>query len=448
MDWQREGLYFRGNFERQRQNYGKAFDAFEAAGDYRDSLFMKALVMLEASQPPKIVIEHLFEAYDAGDLAALTWLYVLINQQDDIHPRADEIEEIFEKLRHEKHPTVLGQMGAIQLKGNSYDEALAYFKEAALGGDAYSKQYLGEILSDRAWWSEIYECMRDEKVFNFVGFPFMPKLEPIGEVDLFYKDEQNVAIPEDLFELIKWLFDQGPVESRHHRSCFALYKSTIKVKKLAAIPEYENEIRETFGYKGSIAEDPDLLIVFANDLLQCSRIPDLGLYAFLLDRFGVRDLFDEMVRDVMASESKAQVDATFMQMTSFTYNSEFSFSKAMSQIPLNYSLRGLTEFIEDCEVLNFDYAELKITEILSRAKSGDLDSIEEFTNILEFVDRVKYEFDFLPKKLLENVRIQLIDALKDPTVSELRNYLLAFKPGGQRPYYLDDFELVLSGKGN
>lgn len=447
MDWEREGLYFRGNFERQRQNYGKAYDAFKAAGDYRDSLFKAAIVMLEASQPPKIVIEHLFTAFESGQLVALTWLHVLIGQQDQTHPRAEEVEQIFEKYRQELHPAIIGQMGEIAMKGKSYDEALIYYKEAALSGDIYSKQMLGEILSDRAWWPEAYQRMIDFELFDFEGFPFKPTLEPIGEVDPYFRDEWNVTIPEEMFKLIEWLFNQGPAEERHYRSVFALYKSIITVKKLSAIAEYDEEFKQSFGYKGSIAEDPELLIVFANDLLQCSRIPDLGLFEFLMTRFGVKDLFDEMVRDVMVSESKKQVDATFSGITSFTYRSDFSLSKAIAAIPIDYSLPHVKQFVEYCETLDFDSAEMVISEILNEVKSGDSNSIKELANLLEFTDRVKFEFDFLPKRLLENIKSQVRIALQERKASVLQEYLLNFRLNDERPYYLDDFEFLIAGKG-
>ena len=446
MDLEREGLYFRGNFERQRQNYGKAYDAYKAAGDYRDSLFKLAIVMLEASQPPKIVIDHLFSAFDSGHLVALPWLYVLINQQEEPHPRIKEVEEIFEKHRQEKNPTVIGQLGEISLKGKSYDEALVYFKEAALSGDIYSKQILGEILSDRAWWSEIYECMLTGNSFDFEGFPYKPKLEPLGEIDPIFRDELNPSVAEDMFQFITWVFDQGPLEKRHYRSIFALYKSTINFKKLSAIAEYDELFKGTFGYSGSVTEDIDLIMVFANDLLQCSRIPDLGLCEFLMTRFGLKDLFDEMVSGVMASESKKQVDATFMSMTSFTYGSDFSLKKAIADIPVDYSLPRVDQFIKYCEVLDFDNAESMILRLLGEAKSGGQGAIQEFANLFEFVDRVKYEFDFLPKKLLTFVRDKCIEAVNEPGSDQLRQYLLSFRLEDEKPYYLDDFELIL-GKG-
>jgi hypothetical protein len=446
MDLEREGLYFRGNFERQRQNYGKAYDAFKAAGNYKDSLHKLAIVMLEASQPPETVIEHFLVAFESGQLISLPWLHVLIGQQETPHPRAKEIEQIFETYRQEKHPQVIGQMGEIMLKGKSYDEALIYFKDAALSGDNYSKQLLGEILADRAWWSEIYERMLNEEIFDFRGFPFTPTLEPIGEVNPLFRDELNVTIPEETYKLISWFFDQGPAEIRHYRSCFAMYKCNVTVKKLAAIAEYDEKFRSTFGYEGSIAEDPNLLIVFANDLLQCSRIPDLGLFEFLLARFGVQDLFDEMVKDVMASESKKQIDTTFTNITSFAYEGDFSLSRAISTIPVDYSLPRFNKFIEFCETLDFESAELVISDLLEEAKSEKSSSIQEFANLLEFTDRAKFEFDFLPWKLHETIKDRLLEALRNRKSTELKNYLLAFKPNGERPYYLDDYELILTGK--
>jgi hypothetical protein len=447
MDLVREGLYFRGNFELQRQNYGKAYDAFKAAGDYRNSLFKLAVVTLEASQPPQVVIEHLFSAFETGQLIALPWLHVLINQQDELHPRAKEIEEIFEKYRQEKNPTVIGQMGEISLKGKSYDEALIYFKEAALSGDVHSKQILGEILSDRAWWSEIYECMLTGESFDFEGFPFKPELEPLGEIDPIFKDELNPSFSEEMFRFLTWIYDQGPVEERHYRSIFALYKSTITYKKLPAIAEYDALFNGTFGYSGSVTEDIDLIMVFANDLLQCSRIPDLGLCEFLMSRFGLTDLFNEMVSGVMASESKKQVDATFMSMTSFTYKSDFSLKKAIMVIPVDYSLPCVNQFIKCCEDLDFNAAEILISELVKDVKSGRENSIQEFANLIEFIERAKYEFDFLPTRLLTFVRDMLLETVNEAKSADLRQHLLSFRPKDEKPYYLDDFELLLTSKG-
>jgi hypothetical protein len=447
MDLVREGLYFRGNFELQRQNFGKAYDAFKAAGDYRNSLFKLAVVTLEASQPPQIVIEHLFSALEAGQLIALPWLHVLINQQDELHPKAKEIEEIFEKYRQEKHPTVIGQMGEISLRGKSYDEALIYFKEAALSGDVHSKQKLGEILSDRAWWSEIYECMLTGGSFNFEGFPFKPELEPLGEIDPIFKDELNPSVSDEMFKFLTWIYDQGPVEERHYRSIFALYKSKITYKKLPAIAEYDALFKGTFGYPGSVTEDIDLIMVFANDLLQCSRIPDLGLCEFLMTRFGVKDLFDEMVAGVMASESKKQVDETFMSMTSFTYKSDFSLKKAIAVIPVDYSLPCVNQFIKCCEELDFNAAEILISELVKDVKFGRENSKEEFANLIEFIERAKYEFDFLPTRLLTFARNKFLEAVNEAKSADLRNYLLSFRPKDEKPYYLDDFELILTSKG-
>jgi hypothetical protein len=305
---------------------------------------------------------------------------------------------------------------------------------------------LGEILSDRAWWSEIYECMLTGESFDFEGFPFKPELEPLGKIDPIFKDELNHSFSDEMFQFLTWIYDQGPVEERHYRSIFALYKSTINFKKLPAIVEYDEIFRGTFGYPGSVTEDIDLIMVFANDLLQCSRIPDLGLCEFLMTRFGVKDLFDEMVAGVMASASKRQVDETFMSMTSFTYKSNYSLNKAISDIPIDYSLPHVKQFIKCCEDLNFDVAENLISELVSQVKSGKENSIQEFANLIEFIDRIKFEFDFLPIKFLAFVRAKCTELLGESRDSDLKEYLLNFRPGDERPYYLDDFELILTGR--
>ena len=96
--------------------------------------------------------------------------------------------------------------------------------------------------------------------------------------------------------------------------------------------------------------------------------------------------------------------------------------------------------------MNFDVAENLISELVSQIKSGKESSIKEFANLIEFIDRVKFEFDFLPIKFLAFVRAKCMELLGESRDSDLKEYLLTFRPGDERPYYLDDLELILTGK--
>ena len=449
MDLLREGLYFRGNWEYQRQNYGKAYEAFEASGNYRDAMFKMADIYIKTSQSPADCIERLFAAYDAGDKKPLVLLKIFLEQQDEKHPRLEEIIQDYESRREGEDPTVVGQMGLFCITHKSFEEALQYLKKAAIAGDVYAKQQLGEIIFDRAWWKDLYEILLSGAAIDFEGFPVKPVLDPIGEIDPVFQDEITHNFSDETYQFLTWLFDQGSIEERHHRSCFTLYMSTLYKKGLDAVAQYDNEVKNTFGYTGSLAEDLDLIILLAKDLLSCKIKPDLGLYEHLLERHGVKDILDELSAEILSTESKKQADEShkLTDRISYFYKSNFSFNQAIAQIPIDYSAAEVDRFISDCKDFNFEAAEEVCKELFDATKGGDAIAAQKVANILEFTDRVKFEFDFLPQRLITSVKSQVIEILASKNGGVLKESLLAYSPKGERPYFMDDLEPILASKG-
>lgn len=449
MDLLREGLYFRGNWENQRQNFGKAYDAFEAVGNYRDAMFLMADIYVRTSQSPEDCIERLFAAYDSGDKKPLVLLPMFLEKQDQKNPRLAEIIEEYESRSGAEDPTVLGQMGLFCIYNKSFAEALRYIKIGALGGDIHSKQMLAEVIFDRVWWKDLYEVLLSGTAIDFEGFPVKPALDPISEIDPVSKVEISSSYSDETYQFLSWLCDQGPLEQRHHRSIFIKYMSTLYKNGLKVIAEYDQEVKNSFGYSGSVAEDLDLMMVIVKDLLACQIKPDLGLYELLLERHGVKDLFDEMVAEILSSESKKETDEShkLTDRNSYFYKSNFSFNQATAHIPVDYSLAEVDDFVSLCKDFNFQAAETVFHNLLNSATTGDANAANKVANILEFSDRVKYEFDFLPQKLINGIKNQIIEALGSKSSGTLKESLLAYTANGERPYFMDDFEHILAGKG-
>jgi hypothetical protein len=449
VDLIREGFYFRGNREYQRQNYGKAYEAFESAGNYRDSLFQMADIYIKTSQSPEDCIERLFAAYDAGDKKPLVLLMAFLSHQDSKHPRLEEITQDLNSKREAEDPTVLGQLALFCISEKSLTEGLRYLKIAALGGDIYAKQMLGEIIFDRAWWKDLYELLLSGEAIDFEGFPLKPVLDPIGEIDPIFQDEITHNFSDETIQFLSWLFDQGSLEQRHYRSQFTKYMSNLYKRGLDVIAEYDQEVKNSFGYPGSMAQDLELMIILAKDLLSCKIKPDLGIYEVLLERHGVKDLLDELRAEIMSSESKKQADDSHVGngRTSYFYKSNFSFNQAITQIPIDYSAAEVDRFITHCKNFNFAAAEEDCKELLNAAKAGDESAAGKVANILEFLERVRFEFDFLPQRLITNMKNQVVEILTSKNAEILKESLRTFTAKGERPYFMDDFELILTGRG-
>jgi hypothetical protein len=208
---------------------------------------------------------------------------------------------------------------------------------------------------------------------------------------------------------------------------------------------YHNQFKNSFGYKGGTWADITLIFDVAANLLLVSKKPDLAVYEYLSEKFGVRDLFDEVVSETLNSQSDDPYYGQFYRISAFTYNSNFSLESAKLEIPINFELPSVKAFTQCIDNLDFDLAKEIFTKLLSEAKSARKEACEELANLIEFIDRARFEYDFLPKQIILLVYEEVANAILSGNYDSLRETLIAFKPGGQRPYYIDELEFALTG---
>ncbi len=453
MDLLRQGLHFRGVREFDRQNFGKAYEAFKAAGVYRDSLFQMAEIMRLTSQPIQEFTAHYWAAYDAGDKGALPWLCTLedgITYETKIeHPRLKEITADFAALREEHDPNIARELSRLSFQIGELTEGLRYLTAAVLLGDPKSRIVFADLLTmgpTSPNLFDVYKLMLDNTIFDLKGFPFEPELTPLSrpgsgttEVDLEMSDEMS--------KLLFWLYDQGDSELRtpgllmrrllHEMSTAESYDLFIG---------YHKQFKNSFGFKGEIWADITFIFDVAANLLRVSKKPDLAVYEYLADKYGVRDLFDEMVSETLSSLADAPNHGHFYSVNAFTYKSNFSIESAKSQIPINFQLSSIESFVLCVDTLDFDSAEDIFSRVLSDAKSGHDHACEEFVNLLELIDRLRFEFDVLPKRFIVLAFDSVLSAIREDKSESLRRTLNEFRPNGERPYFMDDLEFELLGQ--
>jgi hypothetical protein len=457
VDLLRQGLHFRGVREFDRQNYGKAYEAFKSAGNYRDSLFQMAEIIRQTSQPVPEIVAHYWAAYDAGDKGALPWLCTLeegITYESKIeHPRYKEIAADLAALRDPKNedvarPDIARELSRLSFQIGQLTEGLRYLTAAVLLGDPKSRILLADILSTgpvSQTYSEVYTLMLDKNVFDFGGFPFQPELIPFSSSNSCIAGEE-LEMSDEMSNLLFWLFDQGDSELRTPRLLMRrLLQEMTTAESYDLFVEYHNQFKNSFGYKGGIWSDITYIFDVAANLLQVSKKPDLAIYEYLAEKYGVRDLFDELVNQILSSQPDAPYYLHFHNIKAFTYTANFSLESAKLEIPINFELPSIKSFTQCIDNLDFDLAEEIFTKLLIEAKSDRKEACEELANLLEFIDRARFEYDFLPKKIITLVYEEVGNAILSGNCEILRETLITFNPDSQRPYYFDELEFALTG---
>ena len=453
MDLLRQGLHFRGVREFDRQNYGKAYEAFKAAGDYRDSLFQMAEIMRLTSQPIQELTAHYWAAYDAGDKGALPWLCTLedgITFESKIeHPRFKEITADLAALMEAHDPNIAREYSRLSFQIGELTEGLRSLTAAVLLGDAKSRVLFADLLilgptSPRH--SEIYKLMLDKDILDFKGFPFEPELIPLLGPDSGATGEDS-EMSEEMSNLLFWLYDQGDLELRTPGLLMnRLLHEMSTAESYDLFVGYHNLFKNSFGYKGGIWADITFIFDVAANLLRVSKKPDLAVYEYLSDKYGVRDLFDEVVIETLTSQADAPNYGHFYDVNAFTYKSNFSIESAKSQIPIDFHLPSIELFVLCVDKLDFDSAEEIFIRVLSDAKSGSDHACEELGNLLELIDRLRFEFDVLPKRFIALAFDSVLSAIREGKSETLRRTLNEFRPNGERPYFMDDLEFELIGQ--
>jgi len=452
VDLLKQGLHFRGRLEFERQNYGKAYEAFKAAGNYRDSLFQMAEIIRQTSQPIKEIAAHYWEAYDAGDKGALPWICTLeegFTYESKIeHPRFKEITADLAALREAHDPNIARELSRLSFQIGELTEGLRYLTAGVLLGDPQSRIIFSDLLSTgptSPTYHEVYKLMLDENIFDFGGFPFEPELIPLSRLDPDITGE-DLEMSDEMSNLLFWLYDQEDSELKTPGLLMRrLHQEMSTSESFDCFVGYHNQFKSTFGFRGSIWADISLIFYLAGNLLSVSKKPDLAVYEYLAEKFGVRDLFDEEVQQTVASRENSPYLSRFNYINAYIYQSNFSLESAKLQIPINFDLPSVQTFIYCVDVLDFDLAEETFARILGEAKSGLNEACEELANLLEFIDRSRFEFDFLPNRIIASAFDSVLSAIKEKNSEALRTFLINFRPNGERPYFMDDLEYELLG---
>jgi len=447
-----QGLNYRGVTEFERKNFGKAYDALKSAGSYRDSLFQMAEIVRQTSQPITEIAAHYWAAYDGGDKGALPWLCTIeegITFDSKIeHPRFKEITADLAALREARNPDIARELSRLSFQIGELRDGVRYLTAAVLLGDTKSRILLFDILAfgpTMPEYFEYYNLILDTDVFDFEGFPFKPNLIPIVDSTTLIEDGEP-EMSEEMFNLLSWLYQQED-SSSFTPGLFGrlLWLELSKAQSYDFIMEYHNRIIDSFGYQNSSYSDISHLFDLARHLLSVGKAPNLGVYNYLSMKFGVDDLFDEMIKEIMETSQGKLTQFYYNDIHAFKYSSDFSLKSAFTRIPTDFDLPSLKEFILCVETLNFDIGEEIFSKVLTDAKSGVEGACLELANLLEFTDRLRFDFDVLPKRFIAFVFDSVFMAIKEKTSGALRRTLIEFKPNGERPYYMDDLEYELVG---
>ncbi len=442
----REGLYFRGLWEFGRQNYGKSYEAFKALGNYKDSLFKIAEILRETSQPREEFAAAYWAAYEAGDKGALPWICGIEAGYD--HPRFAEVLEDVTKQLERQNPRVVGEMASLRFQSGELSEGLNFLKAGALIGDSKSRIILGDLFQYGSTEpSNLYKLMLDRDVFNLDGFPFTPELIPPASPgqELTHAD---VGLSEEMSKLLLWLYDEGAVAERTPGMLsrrLSVETGSQTLDRFLVIINHHKVIKYDFGYGGSTSSDLSFVFELSRYLLGFSKKPDLTVYEYLAAKYGVRDLFDEMVTGILASEDKKSRDEGLYFLETFTYSGNFSLDNAKNRIPVNFSLPSLGVLVDCIATLRFDKAEETFLKLLSEVKIGQKEASEELANLLEFIDRARFEFDFIPDRLVAIAFDSVLEMIREGNCEVFKKALNEFRPNGERPYFMDNLEYVLSG---
>ena len=450
----KHGLHFRGLREFDRQNYGKAYEAFKAAGNYRDSLFKMAEIVRQTSQPISETAAHYWAAYDAGDKAALPWLCTIEEgeafESQVEHPRLKEINADFAALREAHDPNIARELSRLSFQIGELTEGLRYLTAGVLLGDPESRILLSDLLifgPTSPSLTACYTLMLDKNNFNFEGFPFAPELIPLSNPEAnSFEEEQEMS--DEMSKLLFWLYDQGDSELRTPGLLMRrIQQEMTTAESFDFFIDYHGEMKNSFGFKGALYTDITTVFDLAAHLLRITKEPDLTVYEYLSNKFGVRDLFDEMVEEIKSSEAKVIHDRTFYNVFTYSYSSNFSLEAALSRIPIDYQLQSVKSFITCVESLDFDSAESLFDNLLKEAESGVEGACVELANLLEFIDRLRFEFDLLPKRIVSFAFDSVLSAIQGGKNQTLRNTLIDFRPNEERPYFMDVLEFELLGLG-
>lgn len=452
MDLLRQGLHFRGVREFDRQNYGNAYEAFKSAGNYRDSIFQMAEIFRQSSQPISEIATHYWAAYDAGDKGALPWLCTLeegIAYESKIeHPQYQEIRAELAALQEARNPNVFREISRLYFQIGQLTEGLRYLKDAVLLGDPQSRISLADMLSvgpTSPRHFELYKLMFDKEIFDFKGFPFEPELTPFSS-STFEIAEEEPEMSEEMSSLLFWLYDQGDSELRTPGLLMRrLLQEMSTADSYDVFISYHNQFKDCFGYKGGIWSDITFIFYLVGNLLSVSKKPDLAVYEYLADKYGVRDLFDEMLLEHLNTKENAPYDGSSYDddINAFTYVANFSLESAKNQIPIDYQLPSVNSFLLCVENIDFDRAHEIFSKVLDDAKSSIGGACLELANLLELTDRLRFEFDVLPKTFISFTFDSILSAIKEEKCELLRRTLLEFKPNGKRPYFMDELEFEL-----
>ena len=413
-----------------------------------------AEIFRQSSQPVSEIAAHYWAAYDAGDKGALPWLCTLeegITYESKIeHPRFREITADLAALREARDPNIARELSRLSFQIGQLTEGLRYLTAAVLLGDPQSRISFADLLtigptSPRHF--ELYKLMLDKDIFDFGGFPFEPELTP------FFSPTQDLAgeepeMSEEMSSLLFWLYDQGDSDLRTPGLLMRrLLQEMSTADSYDVFVTYHNQIKDSFGYKGGIWSDLTFIFHLVGNLLSVSKKPDLAVYEYLVEKYGVRDLFDEMVLENLNAKENAPYDGRSYDhdINAFTYAANFSLESAKNQIPIDYQLPSVISFLLYVENIDFDRAQEIFSKVLTDAKSGLGGACLELANLLELTDRLRFDYDVLPKGFITFAFDSILTAIKEEKSELLRRTLLEFKPNGERPYFMDDLEFELLG---
>lgn len=448
MDLLRQGLHFRGLREFDRQNFGKAYEAFKLAGNYRDSIIQMAEIIRLTSQSYEEMARHYWDAYDAGDKGALPWLCQiergLAYESKNEHPRFKEITTELDALRVARDPNIAREFSRFSFVIGEITHGLKILVAAVLLGDPQSRVTFSDLLvfgRTSPSFFEVYKLMLDRDIFDFEGFPFEPELIPLSSSNTEIAGEE-LEISDEMSKLLFWLYDQGDSELRTPGLLMRrLMQEMRNGDSYDVFIQYHKQFTNFFGFKGGIWTDITFIFHLVENLIAVSKSPDLSIYEYLVEKYGVRDLFDEMVDDFRKNAKSYHSDQT----NTFTYTANFSLESAKTQIPIDYQSLSIKSFINCVDNVDFDKAQEIFSKVLTDAKSGIKSACLELVNLLEFTDRLRFDFDVLPKKFITFAFDSVMTAIKDEKCELLRSTLIEFKPNGERPYFMDDLELDLLG---
>lgn len=295
MDKFQLGAHLRGDLELDRENMGKAFDAYKLSPDFPGSGRRIAQILEESNAAPRDIVQAFIDAYQSGDLAALPWV---IERLEDIAAPQSEIASYrteLDLLLSENNAYVLGSIARTQIFRGDFEDGLRNLAKAILAGESQSKTTLAIFLIDPNTEPKIVENLKKKKYFDLPNWPVTPE----------FNLHTQKGFSSQAIDFIESLLEQGE-EQKFYSANRTLLFLNITTKPANWTLMHLKEITTNPAEWTKFWDDPEYLFFLGREAVIRDTNVNLNSVLNRLSEFGIEDLASEIygeIRDDLNSQS-------------------------------------------------------------------------------------------------------------------------------------------------